>query len=53
MIDPIVESKVGTAARATAIWKEAMDGQAGTKTLKGEAMDVLKTVRSLCQNRIA
>jgi hypothetical protein len=44
VVDPIVESKTGATARATSIWKEAMEGQAGTKALKAEAMDVLKTV---------
>lgn len=47
VVDPIVESKTGATARATVIWKEAMDGQAGTKVLKAEAMDVLKTVRAV------
>jgi hypothetical protein len=44
MVDPMTESKSGSGARPTAIWKEAMEGQAGTRAIKAEAMEVLKTV---------
>lgn len=41
-LDPFVESKTGALARSTIIWKEAMNGQLGTKALKLEATEVIK-----------
>jgi len=44
VVDPMTESRSGSGARPTAIWKEAMEGQAGTRAIRAEAMEVLKTV---------
>jgi cohesin loading factor subunit SCC2 len=46
MADPVIETKGGNSTRTSLTWKESLGGPSGTRLVKMEAIEVLKTLFS-------